>query len=183
VGLLDSKVELLDLSVSNYTDNGAKLGNAVKFSLDFLSTLLLVFGGILGVCLFLGAEPILVAATLELLGQMLGKYGGKRSQTVRGFDVSNNSDNNHRRSLNDRDGIDDFTLVHEGTRTVNATDNVGHTGLVSTERSQVAVLASIVLWEVTNATKVVLGTLLREESQVTMAGGFEFTVRHVGRIE
>jgi hypothetical protein len=40
-----------------------------------------------------------------------------------------------------------------------------------------ALLGGIILWEVTNATKVVLGALLGEEPKVTFTRGFEFTMR------
>jgi len=69
--------------------------------------------------------------------------------------------------------------VHDGTRTVNSTDNVGHTGLVGAEGSEVGSSRRIgVLWEGAEATRVVLGTLLGEEPKVTAARGFEFTVGH-----
>jgi hypothetical protein len=69
--------------------------------------------------------------------------------------------------------------VHEGTWTVNTTDNVGHTSLVTTESGKVAFSFSVILREVTDATEVTLGTLLRQETQVTTARSFEFTVRPI----
>jgi hypothetical protein len=69
--------------------------------------------------------------------------------------------------------------VHEGTGTVDSTGNVSHTGLVSAERSEVGSLNLIIPGEGTDATSVTLGTLLGQETQTTMAGCFEFSVRPV----
>jgi len=64
--------------------------------------------------------------------------------------------------------------VHLGTGTVDSADNVGHTGLVGTEGGEVGSGGGIIVTgERTDATSVVLGTLLGEESQVTATGGFE----------
>jgi hypothetical protein len=71
--------------------------------------------------------------------------------------------------------------VHEGSRTIDAADNVGHTGLVSTEGSEVRGIRSTVLGERSDATSVLLGTLLGEKSQVTPARSFELSVRPVRR--
>ena len=79
----------------------------------------------------------------------------------------------------DGDGIDNLTLVHNGTGTVDSANNMRHTGLVGAECSQVAWNGGVVvLGERTDATRVVLGALLGEEPKVTVPGGFELTVRH-----
>ena len=53
VSLFNTKVELLDLSVSNYTHNTAEFGNTLKVCLDFFATVFLIFEGILCVGLLL----------------------------------------------------------------------------------------------------------------------------------
>jgi hypothetical protein len=64
-------------------------------------------------------------------------------------------------SFNDRNGVHNFALVHEGTWTVNTTDHVSyHTSLVTAKRSEVAWSIGSVLGEVANATLVALGALL-----------------------
>lgn len=179
VGLLDAKVELLNLSVGNDTDDGAELGDTFQVSLN-VGTSVLVFLSVTSVGLALGSEPVLVATTLEFITQVLSENSGQGSQTARGLNISDNSNNNHGRSLNDGNGIDDFTLVHESSGTVDSTYNVGHTGLVSTESGKVAGFGGVIVFgEGADLSKVLLGTLLGEESQVTTTGGFELSVRPV----
>ena len=76
-----------------------------------------------------------------------------------------------------QDGMDDFTLVHQGTGTIDATNDVGHTGLVSAEGRQVGLFGGLVMGEGPDATRMVLGALLGQETQVTVAGSFELSVR------
>jgi hypothetical protein len=110
---------------------------------------------------------------------MLGEHSGKSAETKRGLDVSDNPNGNHRGSLNDGNSIDDLTLVHEGTGTVDTTDNVGHTGLVTTEGGEVGSLSLLVLGKRSDVTGMLLGTLLGQETQGTLSWSFEFTVRPV----
>jgi len=111
---------------------------------------------------------------------MLREDGGKSSETLGGFDVSDDTDNNHGRGFDNGDGVDDLTLVHEGTGSVNSTNNVGHTGLVSTECGQVGGITGVVMGEGPNLTGVLLGSLLGQETQTSLSGCFEFSVRHRG---
>ena len=177
VGLLQSKVELLDLGVSDDTDNRAELLDAFEFGIDVLASIFGVLLGVLGECLLLGTVPVLVHASLEFFVQVLRENSGESSETLRGLDVTDDTDNNHGRSFDDADGVDDFTLVHEGTRTVDSTDNVCHTGLVSTEGGQVRGISSVVLREGSDLTRMLLGTLLGQETQVSLSGSFELSVR------
>ena len=176
MSLLEAKVQLLDLGVSDDTDDGAELLDALQLGLDILATILLVLEGILGVSLFLGLVPVLVAATLELLVQVLGKDSRQGAETRWSLDVSNNTDDNHSRGLNDRDSIDNLTLVHDGTRAIDSADDVGHTGLVAAKGGQVGRILLVVLREGANASGMVLRTLLGKETQVTMAGSFELAM-------
>lgn len=69
--------------------------------------------------------------------------------------------------------------MHDGTGTVDAADDVGHTGLVGAEGGEVTGSGRIiVLGEGADATGVVLGSFLGEETERAAAGGFEFTVGH-----
>jgi hypothetical protein len=180
VSLLHTKVQLLDLSVCDDTYYRAELGDAVELMLNILSTILVLLR-VLGESLLLGLEPVLVTTSLELLGKMLCKDGGQGAKTTRGLDVSHHSYDDHGRGLEDGDRVDDLALVHEGTGTVHSTNDVGHTSLVPTECGEVGSGGGVeVLGEGTDATGVVLGTLLGEESQVTGTGCFELTVRHGG---
>jgi hypothetical protein len=67
VCLLDAKIELLHLGVSNNTYDRAELSDTVKFMFNVLSSISGVLGSILGVSLFLTLEPVLVTTTLEFL--------------------------------------------------------------------------------------------------------------------
>lgn len=68
---------------------------------------------------------------------MFGPDGRERAEAARGFDVTNDTDDDHRRSLDDGDGFDDFLLVHLGARTFEISNDVGHAGLVAHEGCQV----------------------------------------------
>ena len=177
VCLLDSKVKLLDLCVGDDTNNGGVLLDTFEFGINVLTAVFGVLLGVLGEGLFLGTVPVLVHTTLELLVQMLREHGGKSSETVGGLDVTNDTDNHHRRGFDDGDGVNNLTLVHKGTGTVDSTNNVRHTGLVSTEGGQVRGIGGVILGEGSDLTGMLLGTLLGQETQVTVSGCFEFSVR------
>ena len=165
-------------------NNLTELGDTLKLLLDILTIILGVLLGVLGVGLALALVPILVATTLELFAQVLSKDGGESPQSTGGFEVSNNTNNDHRRCLENGYGIDDLTLVHDGAGTVDASDNVGHTRLIGAKRGEMARGGwIIVLGEGTNASGVVFGALFGEESQVTTARGFEFAVGHGGGVD
>jgi len=69
--------------------------------------------------------------------------------------------------------------VHEGTGTVNSTDDVGHTSLVSTECGKVGSSRGIiVLGERTDTSEMMFGTLLGKKSKMTVTGSFELAVGH-----
>jgi hypothetical protein len=69
--------------------------------------------------------------------------------------------------------------VHKSTWTVNSTYNMGHTSLVSTESGKVRSCRGVViLWEGTDASSMVLGTLLWKESKMAVTRCFELTMRH-----
>mmetsp|Transcript_9701 Transcript_9701/g.14365 ORF Transcript_9701/g.14365 Transcript_9701/m.14365 type:complete len:117 (-) Transcript_9701:12-362(-) len=110
---------------------------------------------------------------------MLCEYGSEGAETTGSFNISNNSNNNHGGSLKDGNGINNLTLVHKGTGTVDSTDDVGHTGLVTTEGGEVRGGGSVlILGEGAAATMVVLGALLGKEPKVSVPGGLKLTVRH-----
>jgi hypothetical protein len=176
VSLFDAKIEFLYLSVSNHTDNCTKLGNTVKFVLNILSTILLVLESVLAVSLLLGLVPVLVATTLVLFTQMLRKDGSKSTKTVRGLDVSNNTNNHHGRSFKDRDCIDDFTLVHESTGAVHTTDNMGHARLVAAKGREMRRVGIRIARKGTNAPRMVLGTLLGQEPKGSGARSFKLAM-------
>jgi hypothetical protein len=53
---------------------------------------------------------------------MFGPDGGKGSETAGSFDVSDDTDDDHGRGLDDGDGFDDLTFVHLGSGSVEITE-------------------------------------------------------------
>ena len=128
--------------------------------------------------LLLRGVPVLVEPALGRIGQVLRPDGGQCAQALRGLDVSDHTDGNHRRSLDDGDGLDHLLLVDLGARLVDLTQDVGHARLVPEESRQVDLLRGVIRREGLHLTPVALGPLAREETQRTVAGALELTVRH-----
>lgn len=151
VSLLLAELELSDLGVGNDTDNGAVLADAVQLASNSVGLVLGDLLGVLGEGLLLGAVPVLVEASQNFFAQVSSPNGGQGAETLGGFDVTNNTDDDHRGSFNNGDGFNDFLLVQSGARLLDLTDNVSHTSLVADESSQVGLLASIVLGELSDS--------------------------------
>jgi len=180
VGLLLSlELGLGDLGVADGADDLAVLLHAGKLRLHLvvLSVLLLVVGE----GLVLGLVPVLVEATLALIGQMVGPDGGEGAETGGGLDVADDTDADHRGGLDDGDGLDDLLLVELGAGLLDITEDMSHTGLEAHEGGQVARLGGIIGREGLDLTLVMLGTLAGQETQRAVAGCFEFTMRHCER--
>lgn len=169
VSLLLLETSLSDLGVGQDSDDGAVLPDSLEFSGNALTAVLRVLLGVLGKGLLLGSVPVLVESPLDFIGQVLGPDGGQGSETSRSLDVSNDTDDDHRRGLDDGDSLYDFSLVHLGTRLVEVSDDVGHTSLVSHDGSEVDGLLGVVLGEGLDLTAVSGSTLSGEETQRTMS--------------
>jgi len=180
VSLLLTNLDLADLGVDNDTDDRAVLLDALELAEDGLGAVGVLLG-VLGEGLFLGAVPVLVEATLELLGQVLGPDSGQGAKTAGSLDVSDNTDNDHGRGLDDGDGLDNLLLVHLGTGTVQVADDVGHTGLVTHEGGQVDGLGGIILGEGLSLTSVAGSALAGQEPEGTVTRSLKLTVRHCSR--
>jgi hypothetical protein len=178
VGLFKTKVEFLNLRVSNNAYNRAKLGNAVELMFNLFSSIGSVLLSIFGVGLLLALVPVLVATALELFGKMLRENGSKRAKTTRSLNVSYDTNNNHGRSLKNGDCVYNLTLVHECSGAIYSAHNVGHTSLVTTEGSEVRRCRGIILGKGADSSRVVLGALLGEEPKVSTTGSFELAMRH-----
>jgi len=182
VGNLLAKSQLLGLGVGQDADDRSVLLDA----LQLLSNSLRLGSGLLGVLgegLALGAVPVLVETTLDLIGQVSGPDSGKSAKTVRGGDVTNNTDDNHRRGFQDSDSLDGFLLVELGTRTFDFADDVGHTSLVANEGSQVRRKGGIIAREGSDSSVVMLGALLGQVLERTVTRSFVLSVRHFACIE
>lgn len=95
VGLLLLKRGLVDLGVGEDTDDSAVLLDALEVAGDGLASVLGVLLGVLGEGLLLGLVPVLVEATLDLVGQVLGPDGGQRAETAGSLDVANKTNGDH----------------------------------------------------------------------------------------
>ena len=177
VSLLGAQANLADLGVSQQTDHLAVLAHAVELRLQVV----LAGSQTLGVAserLSLGAIPVLVEATLQLLAQVFSPHGGQSAQTLGGLDVANQTNSNHRGTLDDGDGLDGLTFVQLRTRLVHLTQHVRHTGLVANKRSQMRRLGGVILGERANSTSMTLSALARQEAERTVTRRFVLTVRH-----
>lgn len=172
-----SKVELIQLSVDDNSDDRAVFLNSVEFSGDVL--LISPLSSVLGESLLLGVHPVFIESSLELGGQVLGPDGGQSSETSWGFDVTNNTDNNDWWGFEDGGSFNDFLLVELGSDLIDVSEDVGHTSLEDRESGEVDWLRGIVLWEASNSTSMMSSSLSGKESQRTVSWSFEFSVRHV----
>jgi hypothetical protein len=161
--------------MSDNTDNRTILLDTFQFTSDILGTFSILLS-ILGKGLLLGAVPVLIEATLGFFRKVFSPNSGQRTKTAGGFDVTNNTDNNHGGSFDNSDGFDDFLLVHLGTGTLKITNNVGHTSFVTHESSQVDGLLNIVLGISLDTTAVRSGSLTGTETQVTVTGSLVFSI-------
>jgi len=182
VGLLLTNLGLADLGVGNDADNATVLLDTLEFTGDLLGALSVLLS-VLGEGLLLGAVPVLVEASTDLVGKMLSPDGGEGTKTTGSLDVTNDTNDDHGGSLNDADGLDDLLLVHLGTRTVKITNNVSHTGLVTHEGGQVDGLGLVILGERLHTTTVGSATLARKETKMAVSGSLELSIRGEEDIE
>jgi hypothetical protein len=177
MGLLLAQTNFLDLGMGNHTHHLAILSDALQLGLDVLG-LISVLLGVLGERLPLAAVPVFVEATAHFLAQMVSPHGGEGAKTTGSLDVANNSDNNHRRGLNDGHSLHNLLLVDLGARLVSLAHDVSHTGLVTHESSEVRLGSGIIRRETADLSPVLLGALAGKESEGTVTRGFELAVGH-----
>jgi len=175
VSLLLAELDLLHLGVGQQTDDGAVLLGAVDLGVHLVVLELL---RVLNEGLLLGLVPVLVEASLHGLVQVTSEDGRQGTETTGGFDVSNETDSHHWGSFQDGDRLDDILLVDLASRAGDVADDVGHTSLEGHECGEVARLGGVILRERFDLTEVVLGALLREETQVSVTRALELTMRH-----
>ena len=76
-------------------DDGAVLLHALELAGDVLATLLGVLLGVLGEGLFLALVPVLVEATLDLVGKVLSPHSGQRAESTGSLDVADQANCHH----------------------------------------------------------------------------------------
>merc|ERR1719251_344495 len=122
--------------------------------------------------------PVLVEAPLGLLADVLCPDSLESPHASGGLNVSNNTDADHRRGLEDGDGLDNLLLVDLGSGSVHLSHDVSHAGLVTHEGGQVDRLGGVILGEALDLAPMTLGPLFGEESLGTVPWSLELPVRH-----
>lgn len=177
VSLLLAEGSLADLGVGKNTDDSGVLSDSLELTLDG-GTALSVLLGVLGESLLLGLVPVLVESSLDFVRKVLGPDGGQGAETTGSLNVTNNTDNNERRSVDNGDGLNNLTLVHLGATSVKITDSGGHTSLVTEEGGQTNGLGLVISGERLNLSSVAGSSLSGQETKGTVSGGFVLAVRH-----
>jgi len=172
VSNLLAQVKLAHLGMAKQSNNLAIVFNAVELKLNILRLLSSLLG-ILGESLLLGSVPVLVEATLDFVRKVASPNSGKSAKTSWGFNITNHTNSNKRRSFKDSNGLNSFLLVQFGSRSLNLTNNVSHTSLETNEGSQVArsTILQIISGEFTATTMMVTSALAGAEAHGTMTRG------------
>jgi hypothetical protein len=93
------------------------------------------------------------------------------------FDVSNDTNADHWRGLDDGDCLNNLLLVDLGAGSISLADNVGHTGLEAEETGQVDGLGRVVLRESLDLTAVAGRALLGVEPHGAVTRRRKLTMR------
>lgn len=168
---------LSDLGVDEDSDNRSVLLDSGQLSLD-RGWVVGVLGRVLAESDLLGLVPVLVESSSNIIRQVLSPDGGQRLKTAGGLNVTNDTDNNERWSVNNGDGLNNLTLVHLGTWTVQVSHDGGHTSLVTHEGGQSDWLGLVVLRESLTSGSWRRGSLLWQETKGTVTWSFKLSVRH-----
>ena len=167
MGLLLLEGRLADLGVGENTDDGAVLLDALEFAGDGGTAALGVLLGVLGEGLLLALVPVLVESALDFVAQVLSPHGGEGAETTGSLNITNKTNNDHLEKtqmlaigtkpsglhcsywwcIDDRDGLNNFLLVRLCARSVEVTNDRGHTGLVAHGSRQVDGLLGVILGE------------------------------------
>lgn len=169
VRLLLRQARLSDLGVCEHADDGAVLADALELLCDRLSGALCVLCGVLCEGLLLAPVPVLVEPPLYVVREVLGPDGRQRSQASWGLAVADDADDDHGWRLDDRGSLDDLSLVHLASYSVELANNVGHAGLVAEESGEVDRLLGVILGERLDLAAVFGSTLLGQETQRTVS--------------
>lgn len=177
VSLLLTDLHLGDLGVHDSSDDLAVLLSSGDLSGHLV--VVTVSLGVLGESLLLGLVPALVESASALVTQVLGPDGSQSSKTVGGLSVTDETNANHGRGLEDGNSLSDLLLVELGTGLLNISEDVSHTSLVTHESGEMAGLSLVILGERLDLTLEVLSSLSGEETKRTAAGVLELSMRHL----
>ena len=121
--------------------------------------------------------PVLVEPPLGLLADVLGPDGLEGAHAAGSLDVSDHSDADHGRSLEDGDGLHHLLLVDLGAGSVHLPDDVSHARLVSQKSGHVDWLGGVIFGESLALAHVTFRPLLREEPLGSVSRRLKLSVR------
>jgi len=185
VSLLETEAHATGLGVSKDAHNLAVLGDLGKILLgrsDSVALLVSVRSVLLDSVAVEGhtldAVPVLVEAALHALVEVLREDSLEGTKTRGGLDVTDNTADNHGRSLKDGDSLNSLLVVETRANTLNITLNVSHARLVADEGSEVGSIVGVVLGESLDAALVGAGASAGRKCQRTVTRCGELAVRH-----
>ena len=108
---------------------------------------------------------------------MLSPDSLQSPEATRGLDISDNTNADDGRGLNDGTSLHNLLLVDLGSGSVDLTDDVSHTSLVTHKACEVDGLAGVILREALDLAPVPLGPLLGQEALRAMSWRLKFSVR------
>merc|ERR1711904_202395 len=108
-----AEVELANLGVAKHTHDGAVLLDARELLVD-AGPLGILFGVTRESLLRLRGTPVLVEAALALVAEMLRPHGAEGLEAPRSLNIADEPAHDHRRTLDDGDGLDDLLFVSLG---------------------------------------------------------------------
>jgi len=149
----------MDLGVAKGSDGGAEFFDSV-----FVVGLVVFLGNVFGESLLLRSVPVFVHSSLELVGKFRSPNGGESSEPFDGFNVTDETDNFEWWGFDDGHGLDDFFLVESGIDSVDISGDVSHTGLETSESSEVWFLGWVIFWESSDLSSMLSGSLSWQES-------------------
>jgi hypothetical protein len=170
-----SKVEEFHLSSGNNSDDGAVFFDSVKRNINgffFFRVFLLVFGE----GLLFGGCPVSVESSEGVFVEFLGPNSGEGSKTSGGFDVSDDSDNNHGGTFDNGNGFNNFFFVQFGSGSFDISENVSHSSFESGKGGQMAGFGGIIFGERSGSSSVMSGSSSGDKSKISVSRGFEFSV-------
>uniref|UniRef100_A0A4W3IEB4 Uncharacterized protein n=1 Tax=Callorhinchus milii TaxID=7868 RepID=A0A4W3IEB4_CALMI len=167
VRLLLTQGQKCYLCVGEHADDLAVFLHAGKVFLQLLLALLVLpFLTVLG--------EVLVETPLALVTDVLGEDSFEGAEAAGGLHVAHEPNDHHRGRLNNCHRLHHLLLVHlceeTRTRSVDLTNNVGHSRLVSQERRQVDGLAGVILGEALDLAPVPAASLAGQEAQGSVTG-------------
>ena len=163
VSLLLTDLRLGNLGVHDSSDDLAVLLSSGDLSGHLV--VVTVSLSVLGESLLLGLVPALIESASALVTQVLGPDGSQSSKTVGGLSVTDETNANHGRGLEDGNSLSDLLLVELGARLLNVSEDVSHASLVTHESGEVAGLSLVILGERLDLTLEVLSSLSRKETK------------------